>query len=501
MRRYSTVVLLCAVAVQAQPRASARLIYDRPPSVASCPDAAAVRGAVAGQLGYDPFNGQAGRLLFATIRLTTPGLTALVELRGPGGEVQGSRQLTTPTRDCRELSLSVVLAISLALDPYRAHLGVDRRNQLPEVVPLLPAPDRARPDVQVPQAVVSSPLPRAPTPAPPRTTLTRLPPPLPLGPPAGMLVSPPGPAPSGGMTSAPPSPPVTPRPEPPSGMTSAPPSPPVAPVATRPEPPGGMTSAPPSPPVAPRPELPSGMTSAPPSPPVAPIASRPEPPPGTPGALLGTPGPQVKPSRGISPLPEPSRVKLPLSPSTGVTAVAPRPEAPPTGRSRSLRPVAVAIDAGAIGSWGAAPALALGVLARLELRWHSLSLGVEGRYEPPVSAITLGNAGVKTSLILAEVVPCFRYRLAMACGIAAFGGLRGEGIEIAHSQTDATFYAALGGRLGLEIHLIRWFWLTAHADLLGPLVHTTLQIDGRTAWETPTVSGALGLQVKARFSL
>jgi hypothetical protein len=72
---------------------------------------------VAARLGYDPFEGDASGVLRARIHRTEGAFRAKVQLLGEDGDVQGERKLNSTARRCDELADSLVLAMSIAIDP------------------------------------------------------------------------------------------------------------------------------------------------------------------------------------------------------------------------------------------------------------------------------------------------------------------------------------------------------------------------------------------------
>ena len=66
-------------------------------------------------------------------------------------------------------------------------------------------------------------------------------------------------------------------------------------------------------------------------------------------------------------------------------------------------------------------------------------------------------------------------------------------------RRKSTFYAAGGGRLGVEIPLVAPLAFGFHGDLLASLTRTTLRIDGKEAWSSPPLSGLLGVSALGMF--
>ncbi|MFT3768139.1 MAG: hypothetical protein QM820_22030 [Minicystis sp.] len=145
-------MILFAGPLRAEPPRAARLAFTRGAGAERCPDEAALRGAVAARLGYDPFRDDAPRSIDASVRQAGGALRGEVTLTDAAGHVTGTRRLATANDDCEELVASMALAISIAIDP--------------EVLfrPAPPPPASA----PAPPAPAAAPPPRAPAPEPPR---------------------------------------------------------------------------------------------------------------------------------------------------------------------------------------------------------------------------------------------------------------------------------------------------------------------------------------------
>jgi len=147
-------LLLASIATaHAQARPSAQLRYRHPPELADCPDELELRNAIAGRLGYDPFEPTAPRLVLATIARDATGLHADIEIRGDDNTVLGTRRLSAARNDCRELGSAMELAISVAIDP----LSLSR----PPLPPAPPPPPPAAPEPIAPQPQPPPPPPTA----------------------------------------------------------------------------------------------------------------------------------------------------------------------------------------------------------------------------------------------------------------------------------------------------------------------------------------------------
>ncbi len=187
--------------------------------------------------------------------------------------------------------------------------------------------------------------------------------------------------------------------------------------------------------------------------------------------------------------PEPEPEPLSPPPPAPVAVVREAPKSVPPASSTPLRP---RFALGAIGSVGSAPAPAVGVFVAGQARWPVISLGLEGRGD--FSAEKKTNDGrVSSSLLLATAFVCRHFGAFRACATASAGALEGSGAGVDEPRKDTTLFGAVGARAGVELRVSGWFAMEAFLDVRGTLTRTVLSIDGRDAWTTPPVSGALGL--------
>lgn len=166
--RLATVVacLLAAVpSARAELPPSFALIYEAPDG-AGCPTEAALRGAVADELGYDPWDpvddGTSPRITVA-IRAAHGRVYGRVEMRATDGRHVGARELHAAS--CAELSRALALAIVVAIDP----LHIDppaapspEAHKDPDAFVRAPLPSRVAAEEEPPSP------PSPPSPPPPR---------------------------------------------------------------------------------------------------------------------------------------------------------------------------------------------------------------------------------------------------------------------------------------------------------------------------------------------
>jgi hypothetical protein len=110
-------------------RRRARLSYERAESATGCIDEEEFRGQVGARLGYDPFVESAE--LAVRVELAREGSTWRARIETARAEREpAERRLEAPAESCEELSRSVVLAVTIAIDP--AVLGADEPEPVAE---------------------------------------------------------------------------------------------------------------------------------------------------------------------------------------------------------------------------------------------------------------------------------------------------------------------------------------------------------------------------------
>jgi len=196
--------------------------------------------------------------------------------------------------------------------------------------------------------------------------------------------------------------------------------------------------------------------------------------------------------------------------TSGSASIEPPPSAPPPApipiatsapavSSAPPRPLWPFAAVGGLAALGAAPELTFGLSTTFGLRAERYSFAIEGRVDAEAGKRGPNGGDVRSSIIAGSIVPCLHHEVLMACGIAAYGSLRGIGGGIAGARDDRTPWFALGARIGLEGTIVGPVALRAHVDGLALLTRTTLRVQGADAWTTPPFSVLLGLGVVAHF--
>jgi hypothetical protein len=174
-----------------------------------------------------------------------------------------------------------------------------------------------------------------------------------------------------------------------------------------------------------------------------------------------------------------------------------RPPPQPEPKPPSAEPILFRFAAGTLIAFGTEPATAFGLTAQAGIRRRALSAALEGRADFPASADAPAGGRVTASLVAGSVVPCAHVSVAFACGAFTLGALRGEGQGVSTPLRSTDGYAAAGARAGVELRIAGPIAARVHGDLAGTITRIALDLDGRTVWSTPTVSGALGADVVA----
>jgi hypothetical protein len=161
VRAALTILAVFLIGRTAMAAPSARLHYTRGGGAEACPDEAAMRRAVASQLGYDPFDDQASTSVEASILRKDDRLFGRVDVVRPH-ESSGKRELSSREVDCEHLASAMALTISMAIDP----MVISRPP--PAAAPLPPPVATPSPPPSAPPPF-SPPAPPAPPSAPPPT--------------------------------------------------------------------------------------------------------------------------------------------------------------------------------------------------------------------------------------------------------------------------------------------------------------------------------------------
>jgi hypothetical protein len=171
--------------------------------------------------------------------------------------------------------------------------------------------------------------------------------------------------------------------------------------------------------------------------------------------------------------------------------------APPPPRRTCA--AALAATLGADASIGAAPDLAAGVTAGVELRSCDLSIAVEGQGSAPASRSVAGGGQVSSWAVLGAVVPCAYFGPFLGCAVAQGGALRVSSGGVADPRAEGTTAWAAGIRAGVLVPLTEAAFVRVRSDFLVAIEPIRLILHGEPAWVAPSVESTLGLDLGVRF--
>ena len=114
----------------------------------------------------------------------------------------------------------------------------------------------------------------------------------------------------------------------------------------------------------------------------------------------------------------------------------------------------------------------------------------------PASAVTSGTQRVETSLLLVSLVPCLHYRFVFGCVVGSVGALRGAALRVDRPTPESSVYAAMGGRVGVEVGIVKFFAIVAHE--VSVAVHRHLASYDSTRPLRPWLFGIVALVMTIR---
>jgi hypothetical protein len=156
------------------------------------------------------------------------------------------------------------------------------------------------------------------------------------------------------------------------------------------------------------------------------------------------------------------------------------------------------VGVGVIAEVGAGPEPGAGATVHVGVRRGDLSVAIEARADQSTHA-DFGGGRVHAALRYGAVVPCAHRGDWLACGVVAAGALRGRGEDFVDPQSVSGTFVGGGARVAWEIPIAPAISARIHADVLGAVARTSLQVGGMDAWTMPPVSAALGVAAMGRF--
>ncbi|MCB9543504.1 MAG: hypothetical protein H6703_13785 [Myxococcales bacterium] len=130
----------------------------------------------------------------------------------------------------------------------------------------------------------------------------------------------------------------------------------------------------------------------------------------------------------------------------------------------------------------------------VDVRGRWFGAGAELRGVWPSSA-AFGGGEVRAGLLGMGLRGCGYGGRFGGCAVALGGWQRSSGAGFARNAALDAPYLAVGGRVMVAFAVGDGWWLRPVVEVVAPLTATRLTVGGATAWETPAVNGALGLEV------
>ena len=155
---------------------------------------------------------------------------------------------------------------------------------------------------------------------------------------------------------------------------------------------------------------------------------------------------------------------------------------------------------GVQGTFDAAPGPTFGFLGRVGVALRRFSLAVELRGDLPGSAAADGGR-VSASTMAAFVVPCFAHRIVAFCVLGGGGAQEVAGSGYLLSRESWVPYAAVGGRIEVELAVSRTMAVAIHVDVLAPVTRTELYVGTERperVYRSSPVSSSVGILLSTR---
>ncbi|HEY7372693.1 MAG TPA: hypothetical protein VIF57_11075 [Polyangia bacterium] len=147
------------------PSGRVRLTVERETGAESCPDERALRDALIGRLGFDPFDDAAAREIRCSVRRDHGAFRARIQVVSGTVSGSGGRELISRRDDCGELAEAIELAVGVAINPLVTAPPASPAPLTPasEPPPVPPSPPPSAPAAlaapAVAQAIAPAPVP------------------------------------------------------------------------------------------------------------------------------------------------------------------------------------------------------------------------------------------------------------------------------------------------------------------------------------------------------
>ncbi|HEY1957568.1 MAG TPA: hypothetical protein VGH28_18240 [Polyangiaceae bacterium] len=208
-------------------------------------------------------------------------------------------------------------------------------------------------------------------------------------------------------------------------------------------------------------------------------------------AIPPDPAPDAEPTPAPVEAQKPEPVVAPAPIAVAVPHAMPPREAPRRA-PRSGRALVASLAPELWAGFGQWPVATVGVGAAFDLRYRALSVAFEGRWDAPATLDLGGGESAQVERATGSLVPCGHWRVLALCGVVSLGDSWASGIDLSNARTASAFYAAFGGRVGLEVPLgsrFRWSFLAQAAGIATPM---HLLVGGASAFDSGPVDVTAG---------
>jgi hypothetical protein len=135
--------------------------------------------------------------------------------------------------------------------------------------------------------------------------------------------------------------------------------------------------------------------------------------------------------------------------------------------------------------------------AKVGLRWWYASISIEGQWQPEASTEVPGARRVG-SRYGGCLLPCGHVLVFFGCGVLQLGAWVGT-VEARVPDSGPSLSIAAGGRLGVEVPVLKRFAIAMFGDLLGMPQRPALLLDDTRLWLHQPLAGAIGAEAIAFF--
>jgi hypothetical protein len=203
----------------------------------------------------------------------------------------------------------------------------------------------------------------------------------------------------------------------------------------------------------------------------------------------------LDPARAVS-APPPADAAPESAPAPPFYTVAPSPQPGPLRHVAETRPVRTSAGIDVHGAIGSAPAPALGLGLRGDVRFGRVELGLEGRADLPASTRAAHGGDVSAQPIFATFATGVDVGGFVGCALGSGGVLLGSAASAPAGGRAATPFAGAGLRAAFDVRVSPRLTLRPYIEAEAALARTRLVYAGREAWRAPPGFASGGVAVR-----